>query len=140
MLGLKAAEASTLVAVGFIPEVVAGYVTGDALPIKLQAVRCCFHPAAGISIKRSLLSIRCVQEEVGDRASPCGAGKTIVGWRRLAAVKVPSSLTTSLTSSCGNGGRELLDKTVCQKRRSPDTVAKPPRSHSLHLSNSCLSP
>ena len=113
--GFRGLLKQALVAVGYPAEDLAGYVTGDALPIKLQAVtrtgatfilREYQHQAA-----EAFYQSGHVQGGSGVIALPCGAGKTIVGMAAMAAVKESTLILTTSLTSVRQWRRELLDKT-----------------------------
>jgi len=105
----------SLVAVGYPAEDLAGYVTGDALPIQLRSstkngqtftlrdyqkeAAECFHQAGK------------VQGGSGVICLPCGAGKTIVGLVAMTKVQEKTLILTSNLTSVRQWRRELLDKT-----------------------------
>lgn len=122
--GVRGVLKQALVAAGFPAEDLAGYVTGEPLPLSLRRTT-----AAGMP-----LTVRGYQREAveafylagsnrggsGVIVLPCGAGKTVVGLATMARVgQTTLVLTTSLTA-VKQWRRELLDKTSL----GPDNIAE----------------
>jgi len=115
---LRGTLKQALVVAGFPAEDLAGYVSGQEMPVAFRG-RC---------LSGALLSVRDYQREAAEAfylagserggsgviVLPCGAGKTIVGMAAMAAVgQTTLVLTTSLTS-VKQWRRELLDKTTLE--------------------------
>ena len=104
-----------LVSVGYPAEDIAGYVSGDALPLQLLDVtrsgspftlRRYQHSAADAFYQSGR-----AQGGSGVIVLPCGAGKTMVGMAVMAAVQENTLILTSNLTSVRQWQRELLDKT-----------------------------
>ncbi len=113
--GFRGLLKQALVAVGYPAEDLAGYVTGDALAIKLQDVTRTGIPFILREYQRqaaeAFYQSGHVQGGSGVIALPCGAGKTIVGMAAMAAVKESTLILTTSLTSVRQWRRELLDKT-----------------------------
>ncbi len=113
--GFRGLLKQALVAVGYPAEDLAGYVTGDALPIQLREVT---GTGANFVLREyqrqaaeAFYQSGHVQGGSGVIALPCGAGKTIVGMAAMAAVKESTLILTTSLTSVRQWRRELLDKT-----------------------------
>ncbi|CCQ48823.1 DNA repair helicase XPB [Crocosphaera watsonii] len=104
-----------LVEVGYPAEDLAGYVQGDALPLKLRSTAQSGQPfvlrpyqleAADVFYQSGR-----VQGGSGVICLPCGAGKTIVGMAAMAQVQENTLILTTSLTSVRQWRRELLDKT-----------------------------
>ncbi|WP_231585866.1 DNA repair helicase XPB, partial [Crocosphaera watsonii] len=100
---------------GYPAEDLAGYVQGDALPLKLRSTAQSGQPfvlrpyqleAADVFYQSGR-----VQGGSGVICLPCGAGKTIVGMAAMAQVQENTLILTTSLTSVRQWRRELLDKT-----------------------------
>jgi DNA excision repair protein ERCC-3 len=104
-----------LVTVGYPAEDLAGYVTGDTLPLQLRSFA-----SSGNSFElrnyqqeaaEAFYQSGRVQGGSGVICLPCGAGKTIVGMAAMAQVQENTLILTTSLTSVRQWRRELLDKT-----------------------------
>jgi DNA excision repair protein ERCC-3 len=104
-----------LVSVGYPAEDIAGYVSGDALPLQLLDVTRSGSPFALRHYQQSAADAFYqsgrAQGGSGVIVLPCGAGKTMVGMAVMAAVQENTLILTSNLTSVRQWQRELLDKT-----------------------------
>ncbi|AFY31281.1 DNA repair helicase XPB [Calothrix sp. PCC 7507] len=104
-----------LLAAGYPAEDIAGYVTGDALSIKLSELTSTgkkftlrdYQKSAAEAFYQSGK----VQGGSGVIVLPCGAGKTIVGMAAIASVQESTLILSTSLTSVRQWRRELLDKT-----------------------------
>lgn len=115
-LGDRGLLKQALLAAGYPAEDLAGYLTGDELPVALRATAVSGEP----------FRLRPYQQTAADlfyqsgRAKggsgvivlPCGAGKTMVGMAAMAQVQQKTLILTSSLTSVHQWQRELLDKTT----------------------------
>lgn len=113
--GFRGVLKQALVTVGYPAEDLAGYVTGDALPIQLREVASTGKPFILREYQQqaaeAFYQSGHVQGGSGVIALPCGAGKTIVGMAAMSAVKESTLILTTSLTSVRQWRRELLDKT-----------------------------
>ncbi len=104
-----------LVEVGYPAEDLAGYVKGDALPLKLRDVAQSGQPFILRHYQKEAADVFYqsgrVQGGSGVICLPCGAGKTIVGMAAMAQVQENTLILTTSLTSVRQWQRELLDKT-----------------------------
>ncbi len=104
-----------LVEVGYPAEDLAGYVKGDALPLKLREVAQSGQPFILRPYQKEAADVFYqsgrVQGGSGVICLPCGAGKTIVGMAAMAQVQENTLILTTSLTSVRQWQRELLDKT-----------------------------
>jgi len=104
-----------LVSVGYPAQDVAGYVSGDALPLQLLDVARSGSPFSlrhyQYSAAEAFYQSGRAQGGSGVIVLPCGAGKTMVGMAAMAAVQENTLILTSNLTSVRQWQRELLDKT-----------------------------
>ncbi len=114
-LGDRGVLKQALLAAGYPAEDLAGYVSGDQLPLTLRSqcqsgqsfyLRPYQKEAAELFYQAGR-----VQGGSGVIVLPCGAGKTIVGMAVMAAVQEQTLILTSNLTSVRQWQRELLDKT-----------------------------
>ncbi len=106
----------TLTLNGFPVEDIAGYVSGDPLPIELRKV----------TLSGKNLELRSYQKDAsqifyasgsekggsGVIVLPCGSGKTLIGMATMALMKTRTLILTPNISAARQWIRELLDKTT----------------------------
>jgi DNA excision repair protein ERCC-3 len=104
-----------LLAAGYPAEDLAGYVTGDTLPMQIRAATQSQTPFILRDYQREAAEVFYqsgrVQGGSGVIVLPCGAGKTIVGMAAMAAVQESTLILTTSLTSVRQWRRELLDKT-----------------------------
>lgn len=104
-----------LVEVGYPAEDLAGYVKGDALPLKLRDLAQSGQPFILRHYQKEAADVFYqsgrVQGGSGVICLPCGAGKTIVGIAAMAEVQENTLILTTSLTSVRQWQRELLDKT-----------------------------
>ncbi len=104
-----------LVEVGYPAEDLAGYIKGDALPLKLRDVAQSGQPFILRHYQKEAADVFYqsgrVQGGSGVICLPCGAGKTIVGMAAMAQVQENTLILTTSLTSVRQWQRELLDKT-----------------------------
>jgi DNA excision repair protein ERCC-3 len=113
--GFRGLLKQALVMVGYPAEDLAGYVTGDTLPLQLRPFA-----SSGNSFElrnyqqeaaEAFYQSGRVQGGSGVICLPCGAGKTIVGMAAMARVQESTLILTTSLTSVRQWRRELLDKT-----------------------------
>lgn len=113
--GFRGLLKKALVEVGYPAQDLAGYVTGDALPIKLRSVAHSGQPFILRHYQKeaadAFYQSGQVQGGSGVICLPCGAGKTIVGMAAMAQVQENTLILTTSLTSVRQWRRELLDKT-----------------------------
>ncbi len=113
--GFRGLLKKALVEVGYPAEDLAGYVRGDALPLKLREVAQSGQPFILRNYQREAADVFYqsgrVQGGSGVICLPCGAGKTIVGMAAMAQVQENTLILTTSLTSVRQWQRELLDKT-----------------------------
>lgn len=113
--GFRGLLKQALVTVGYPAEDLAGYVTGDALPLQLRDITRAGVPFILREYQRqaaeAFYQSGHVQGGSGVIALPCGAGKTIVGMAAMAEVRENTLILTTSLTSVRQWRRELLDKT-----------------------------
>ncbi|MBR8831589.1 MAG: DEAD/DEAH box helicase [Chlorogloea purpurea SAG 13.99] len=104
-----------LVEVGYPAQDLAGYIAGDALPIKLRDVANSGQPFILRPYQKeaaeAFYQSGQVQGGSGVICLPCGAGKTIVGMTAMAQVQENTLILTTSLTSVRQWHREILDKT-----------------------------
>ena len=104
-----------LVEVGYPAEDLAGYIKGDALPLKLRDLAQSGQPFILRHYQKEAADVFYqsgrVQGGSGVICLPCGAGKTIVGMAAMAQVQENTLILTTSLTSVRQWQRELLDKT-----------------------------
>lgn len=113
-----------LVDLGYPAEDLAGYVTGDTLPLQLRSQTRSGQPFQVRPYQQqaaeAFYQSGYVQGGSGIICLPCGAGKTIVGMAAMAAVGEHTLILTTSLTSVRQWRRELLDKTDLP----PDAIAE----------------
>lgn len=113
--GFRGLLKKALVEVGYPAEDLAGYVQGEALPLKLRSVTQSGQPFMLRHYQQEAAEIFYqsgrVQGGSGVICLPCGAGKTIVGMAAMAQVQENTLILTTSLTSVRQWQRELLDKT-----------------------------
>ncbi len=113
--GFRGLLKKALVEVGYPAEDLAGYVQGDALPLKLRSVAQSGQPFMLRHYQKEAADVFYqsgrVQGGSGVICLPCGAGKTIVGMAAMAQVQENTLILTTSLTSVRQWQRELLDKT-----------------------------
>ncbi len=113
--GFRGLLKKALVEVGYPAEDLAGYVQGDALPLKLREVAQSGQPFMLRHYQKEAADVFYqsgrVQGGSGVICLPCGAGKTIVGMAAMAQVQENTLILTTSLTSVRQWQRELLDKT-----------------------------
>ncbi len=113
--GFRGLLKKALVEVGYPAEDLAGYVRGDALPLKLRDVAQSGQPFILRHYQQEAADVFYqsgrVQGGSGVICLPCGAGKTIVGMAAMAQVQENTLILTTSLTSVRQWQRELLDKT-----------------------------
>ncbi len=113
--GFRGLLKKALVEVGYPAQDLAGYVTGDALPLKLRSVANSGQPFILRHYQKeaaeSFYQSGQVQGGSGVICLPCGAGKTIVGMAAMAQVQENTLILTTSLTSVRQWRRELIDKT-----------------------------
>ena len=113
--GFRGLLKKALVEVGYPAEDLAGYVRGDALPLKLREVAQSGQPFILRNYQQEAADVFYqsgrVQGGSGVICLPCGAGKTIVGMAAMAQVQENTLILTTSLTSVRQWQRELLDKT-----------------------------
>ncbi|MEM9272002.1 MAG: DNA repair helicase XPB [Cyanobacteria bacterium P01_F01_bin.143] len=113
--GFRGLLKKALVEVGYPAEDLAGYVQGEALPLKLRSVTQNGQPFMLRHYQQEAAEIFYqsgrVQGGSGVICLPCGAGKTIVGLAAMAQVQENTLILTTSLTSVRQWQRELLDKT-----------------------------
>jgi DNA excision repair protein ERCC-3 len=104
-----------LLTAGYPAEDLAGYLTGDKLPIRLLSTTVAGEPFRLRPYQQTAADIfyQAGQARGGSGVIvlPCGAGKTMVGMAVMAAVQQQTLILTSSLTSVRQWRRELLDKT-----------------------------
>jgi DNA excision repair protein ERCC-3 len=113
--GFRGLLKKALVEVGYPAEDLAGYVSGDALPLNLRPVA---HNGQAFNLRPYqkeaadvFYQSGRVQGGSGVICLPCGAGKTIVGMTAMAQVQENTLILTTSLTSVRQWRRELIDKT-----------------------------
>ncbi len=113
--GFRGLLKKALVEVGYPAQDLAGYVTGDALPLKLRSIAHSSQPFILRHYQKeaadAFYQSGQVQGGSGVICLPCGAGKTIVGMAAMAQVQENTLILTTSLTSVRQWRRELLDKT-----------------------------
>lgn len=104
-----------LIKAGFPAEDIAGYTTGDALPLALRSATRQGMPFALRDYQREAVHAFHARGEArggsGVIVLPCGAGKTVVAMGTMAAVQAHTLILTTSVSAVRQWIAELLDKT-----------------------------
>ncbi len=113
--GFRGLLKKALVEVGYPAQDLAGYTSGDTLPLKLRSVANSGTPFILRHYQKeaaeSFYQSGQVQGGSGVICLPCGAGKTIVGMAAMAQVQENTLILTTSLTSVRQWRRELLDKT-----------------------------
>jgi len=105
-----------LLSAGYPAEDLAGYISGDALAIKLRETT---QTGASFALRdyqkeavEAFYQAGAVRGGSGVIVLPCGAGKTMVGLAAIASVQENTLILTSNLTSVHQWQREILDKTT----------------------------
>ncbi|MBE9141207.1 DEAD/DEAH box helicase [Nodosilinea sp. LEGE 07088] len=115
-LGYRGLLKQALLTAGYPAEDLAGYLTGDALPLDLLATTRSGEPFHLRPYQKMAADLfyQAGQARGGSGVIvlPCGAGKTMVGMAAMAVLQQKTLILTSSLTSVHQWQRELLDKTT----------------------------
>lgn len=115
-LGYRGLLKQALLAAGYPAEDLAGYLSGDALPVELLDTTSAGEPFHLRPYQQTAADLFYQSGQAkggsGVIVLPCGAGKTMVGMAAMAAVQQKTLILTSSLTSVHQWQRELLDKTT----------------------------
>lgn len=123
-LGHRGILKQALLTAGYPAEDLAGYLTGDELPLDLLSIARSGDPFHLRHYQKTAADLfyQAGQDRGGSGVIvlPCGAGKTMVGMAAMAAIQQKTLILTSSLTSVHQWQRELLDKTTL----TPDQIAE----------------
>ncbi|TVQ10502.1 MAG: helicase, partial [Leptolyngbya sp. DLM2.Bin27] len=115
-LGDRGLLKQALLTAGYPAEDLAGYLTGDELPLELLTLT---HSGTPFHLRPYQKTAADLFYQAGQARGgsgvivlPCGAGKTMVGMAAMAAIQQKTLILTSSLTSVHQWQRELLDKTT----------------------------
>ncbi len=115
-LGDRGVLKQALLTAGYPAEDLAGYLTGDELPLDLLSTTRSGEPFHLRSYQKTAADLfyQAGQARGGSGVIvlPCGAGKTMVGMAAMAVIQQKTLILTSSLTSVHQWQRELLDKTT----------------------------
>lgn len=115
-LGNRGLLKQALLAAGYPAEDLAGYLSGDTLPIQLLDTTRAGEPFQLRHYQKTAADLFYQSGQAkggsGVIVLPCGAGKTMVGMAAMAAIQQDTLILTSSLTSVHQWQRELLDKTT----------------------------
>ncbi len=115
-LGNRGTLKQALLVAGYPAEDLAGYLSGDALPLQLLTQTHAGEPFHLRPYQKTAADLfyQAGQAKGGSGVIvlPCGAGKTMVGMAAMAAIQQQTLILTSSLTSVRQWQRELLDKTT----------------------------
>jgi DNA excision repair protein ERCC-3 len=115
-LGHRGLLKQALLVAGYPAEDLAGYLTGDELPLVLRSKARSGHPFHLRPYQQTAVDLFYQSGQAkggsGVIVLPCGAGKTMVGMAAMVAIQQKTLILTSSLTSVRQWQQELLDKTT----------------------------